>query len=83
MVWFRAKTYGWGWTPSTWQGWAVTIVWSAALAAWLFYRWPADGVSPGWHFDLVTVAGSLLLAAVFLVVCWIKGEPPGSWRWGK
>jgi hypothetical protein len=32
--WFPAKRYGWGWgPPQTWQGWAVVIVWFAAIAA--------------------------------------------------
>jgi hypothetical protein len=83
MYWFRAKTYGWGWTPSTWQGWTVTAVWTAALAAWVIYRLPVDGVSLGWHFDLLTVAGGVLLAAVFFGVCWLKGEPLTAWRWGR
>ena len=21
--WFKAKTYGYGWTPATWQGWGI------------------------------------------------------------
>ena len=23
--WFKAKLYGWGWTPVTWQGFSVTL----------------------------------------------------------
>lgn len=23
--WFRPKTFGFGWTPVTWEGWAVTL----------------------------------------------------------
>ncbi len=23
--WFKRKTYGWGWTPVSWQGWLVTL----------------------------------------------------------
>jgi hypothetical protein len=26
MAWFRRKRLGWGWTPSSWQGWAVTLL---------------------------------------------------------
>ncbi len=21
--WFKAKNYGWGWYPATWQGWLI------------------------------------------------------------
>ncbi len=31
--WFRPKAIGWGLTPITWQGWAYTATWSAAIAA--------------------------------------------------
>jgi predicted GH43/DUF377 family glycosyl hydrolase len=23
IFWFRAKEYGWGWYPATWEGWLV------------------------------------------------------------
>jgi hypothetical protein len=23
--WFKRKRYGWGFTPATWQGWAVVL----------------------------------------------------------
>lgn len=29
--WFRAKLYGFGWTPAKWQGWAVTVGFMLAL----------------------------------------------------
>jgi hypothetical protein len=80
MYWFRAHRYGWGWSPSTWQGWAVTAVWGAAFTAWMAYR--SDEFTVGWPFDLVTYAGMLALVAALFVVCWIKGERP-RWRWGQ
>lgn len=43
--WFRAKTWGWGLTPITWQGWAYTAAWTAVtclpfVAFTSFNRWP-------------------------------------------
>jgi len=29
--WFRPKTFGWGLTPVTWQGWVYTLVVAAVL----------------------------------------------------
>jgi hypothetical protein len=80
-LWFRAKRYGWGWTPVTWQGWAITIVYALAVAGWSAYevvtgrRQPFSAVWP----DLI---GILLLTALLVAICWIKGERP-RWRWGK
>lgn len=25
-LWFKRKTYGWGWTPVAWQGWLVIVL---------------------------------------------------------
>lgn len=73
LLWFRAKRFGWGWYPVTWQGWTV-------LAVWLFVF---VGIMSGlnqhaspWVF-LGKVFGSVI---VLLVICWKTGERP-SWRW--
>lgn len=31
--WFRRKTFGYGWTPQTWQGWLITIASAAVVIA--------------------------------------------------
>ena len=45
--WFRPKSFGYGWTPITWEGWAVTlgslVVTMAAILTAVFaevHRWP-------------------------------------------
>ena len=76
--WFKAKTYGWGWTPATWQGWTVTIVYIAAVcgAAAVFVRHRS---AAGW----VAYFSSIAIATVLLViVCYKTGEKP-AWRWGE
>ena len=44
--WFRPKRYGYGATPSTWEGWAFTglVVAIVAVAASLLFR---NGHAPG------------------------------------
>ena len=27
-LWFRAKCYGWGWYPCSWEGWLVILIWA-------------------------------------------------------
>ena len=34
--WFKAKQYGWGWSPSSWQGWAVICLY-ISINLYLFY----------------------------------------------
>lgn len=75
QYWFPAKSYGWGWgKPTSWQGWAVLLVFAALLAAGYFLFPPErDGVA----YFLYTAA----LGAGLVAVCWLKGEPT-RWRWG-
>lgn len=76
--WFKAKLYGWGWTPVKWQGWLVISIWL------LVVFWIASGVEEGaqaadllWSF-FVPLG---LAVATLICLCFIKGERP-SWRWG-
>jgi hypothetical protein len=68
--WFGPKTsFGWGWTPVTWQGWALTagfIAGVAALSAWL----PLP----------VRLPATSGLAIVFIIVVAATGTRPGG-RW--
>jgi hypothetical protein len=74
--WFPAKRYGWGWSfPTCWQGWVVFFAYAASVALIIYFLPPAR--------DLVLFLVSIAVSTgVLLVVCWLKGEPPG-WRWGR
>ena len=73
--WFPAKRLGWGWgAPRVWQGWAVLAVFFVLVVSGAVVLLP--GRSP-----LAFLAWSILLCALLVVVCWVKGEPP-RWRGG-
>ena len=76
--WFRAKLYGWGWTPVTWQGWLATLLMTAILAACLAILSSFPSVS------IATFCGIILFlnGMFFTVLCFKKGEMP-YWRWGN
>jgi hypothetical protein len=43
-VWFKPRTFGYGWSPASWEGWAVTMVWtvlSGGGVLWLLRHHPA------------------------------------------
>lgn len=79
-LWFKAKTYGYGWTPNTWQGWIVILLYVLTLTGFCVnIRTMSDG------------DGNLLVNFVFpffgfttllIIVCYLKGEKP-RWRWGN
>lgn len=79
-LWFKAKRYGWGWYPVTWQGWLVIIMYT------LFITHRAVVVSA--MFDTETSAlfryfFEMIIPTILLLwVCYKKGEKP-RWRWGK
>jgi len=73
--WFPAKRYGWGWgPPSTWQGWAVLLIYFALVIGGI----PLLQVTRG---TLAYVAYVVFLTVVLVVICWLTGERP-RWRWG-
>ncbi|MCC8405758.1 hypothetical protein LJ655_28540 [Paraburkholderia sp. MMS20-SJTN17] len=74
--WFPAKRYGWGWgLPVRWQGWATLLAYVLLLGAVVFRFQPAG-------HPLTFAFLVVLLTIAFVIVCWLKGEPP-RWRWGK
>jgi hypothetical protein len=74
--WFPAKTYGWGWgTPTTWQGWAVTLAYLVLLFGGIAW------INPGQHVGAFLLY-TALLSALLVFICWRTGERP-RWRWGK
>jgi hypothetical protein len=74
--WFRQKTFGYGATPSTWQGWALTIV-SLALLFGVVMFGPAirdNGLRAVW----------MVLAPVAILVpttVTVYRKTEGGWRW--
>lgn len=79
-VWFKRKIYGWGWTPATWQGWAVLGIYTGALIT-LMLRIDTNTEQSG--DNLVNFFLPILCLTVFLlVVTYLTGERP-RWQWGK
>ena len=78
--WFVTKLYGWGWTPATWQGWIILVLFALGIM-WSFRR--IDSMS---HSDSNTLINFVLEAifwsAALIGVCYLTGERP-RWRWGK
>ncbi len=78
-LWFRRKTYGWGWTPITWQGWTVTFVCVLipilvkSLVKHLEYSKNIQ------NFALLATVPLVLVALI--VICLRYGEKP-HWQWG-
>ena len=74
--WFRQKKFGYGATPNTWQGWAVTII-SALAVFGVILSGPMirDNVLRGVWIAL----GLSVTVIVTVVISYRKTE--GGWRW--
>jgi len=78
-IWFKAKRYGWGWYPSTWQGWIVLL---AFILAEIFSFNKIDSVSHSVSDTLINfIPLTIILIIILIAVCYLKGEKP-RWRWG-
>ncbi|MEK7511157.1 MAG: hypothetical protein AAB582_02895 [Patescibacteria group bacterium] len=85
-LWFRAKRFGWGWYPVSWQGWVVTLVYALAyvILGLLFGAFAPSVVTEGGSVlegSILFLSIGLLLTASLLAICYRYGEKPG-WRWG-
>ena len=79
-VWFRAKRFGWGWYPVTWQGWGVVLLYVVALIAGSNYV--KNHESSGSDFALQFVPQVIVLTTFLIIICYKTGEKP-AWRWGR
>lgn len=52
--WFKAKPFGWGWTPVTWQGWLVILVYIALILALVSVREDSIPGNPDSGSNLLT-----------------------------
>lgn len=80
-LWFKAKEYGYGWVPVTWEGWLVLAVFVfAALSPSLIIIQLGIRI-PDAQFAAFFLPYIVLLVSVLLWVCVKKGEK-ARWRWG-
>lgn len=72
-LWFKAKKYGWGWCPCSWQGWIVLLIWAVLF---VFAIVKLD------HEWLKNVIIMITITVGLIWICYKKGERP-RWRWGN
>ncbi len=74
--WFRQKKFGYGATPNTWQGWALTVVGCLMLFGVVMFG-PAirdNGLRAIWM-----IAGAAVVMVPTCTIAYVKTE--GGWRW--
>ena len=78
-LWFKRKTYGWGWTPINVKGWMVTILYGVLV---LVFALTIDENTTSREIVFTFVLPVILLTITLMRICYKKGEKP-KWSWGK
>lgn len=76
--WFRRKLWGWGWTPATREGWAITLGFIAIIVGLAFFFEKEINSGGDTRLFFATI---IALITFFIIVVWRTGEPP-KWQWG-
>jgi hypothetical protein len=78
--WFKAKQYGYGWYPATWEGWLVLTCFLALIVV-NFLRIDSSSHSVS-DTLLVFIPQTAVLVFLLIALCAATGEK-ASWRWPK
>ena len=76
--WFKAKLYGWGWTPAKWKGWLVTFLYVISI---VLFSLTIDDSSSAREVIFTFALPVILLTITFIRIAYKKGEKP-HWQWG-
>ena len=78
-LWFKRKVFGWGWTPVTWQGWLISILYIGLI---VLFALTIDQTSPPREVVFTFFLPVLILTVTFIRIAYKKGERP-RWQWGR
>jgi len=72
--WFKPKLYGYGATPSSWEGWLVTI---------FFIIIVLNRAIKHENNALLLTIELIIIALIFILITKFRTEGKWKWRWGK
>lgn len=80
--WFRPKKYGYGFTPISWEGWLMTLIFVVALLLFAYVNnLFSSEISSGEVFKFLL--NIIIISLVFSLVSKNKTKGKLKWRWGK
>lgn len=79
-LWFKRKRYGWGWYPSTWEGWLVIGIYLATTLGTIIYTNSLNITEAQAAYTVLVVMSISTL--ILISISYLKGEPP-KWQWGE
>jgi len=81
--WFKAKWYGWGWTPVKWQGYVSLIIFILIVVLDVLFLESKTSVTGEVEKNAFIIFMTVIIFSTLLLifVCYKKGETP-RWNWG-
>jgi hypothetical protein len=82
--WFRPKRLGYGATPTTWEGWALTVGSCVVIfvATLLLVGWRQATTQPGWTDTAAWLLWFVVVAGTTIALLFVsKRRTDGEWRW--
>jgi MFS superfamily sulfate permease-like transporter len=73
--WFKPRQRGWGATPVTWEGWAVTVV-TMVIVVMTSMLAPVFSRGTAWDYSAIII--DVVAIAAFLMINRLKTD--GEWR---
>ena len=80
--WFKQKTYGYGVTPCSVQGWLITLLLAAVLAGGGYFLFGGSTEPPLVHLFYFFLYVSVFVA-IFFQFTKSKTQGKLGWRWGR
>lgn len=81
-IWFVRKIYGYGWTPSKWQGWLVVLIFILLFTLNNYYFFDTNIKNPTIYSIIINSVLNISLIIGLIYISYKKGEKP-RWSWGK
>ena len=76
--WFKPRRYGYGATPATWEGWAVTLATSGAVLGSIVAM---EMLADRSDFSAWMIWALVITAITAGFVCTARNRTDGEWRW--
>ncbi len=78
--WFKPKTFGYGATPVTWEGWALAAGYMMFVLTVTLFLIGGQPTAPAW------MTWAVIVIPVTIAMVWFtrqKTEGEWRWRWGR
>ena len=79
--WFRPKSFGYGATPTTWQGWALTLASALVSAAAVVTAVIAETRQWPDRRPLQAACVIVFVATILATIAVSRSKTDGDWRW--